>query len=256
MANRAPEEIRGKLAESPLDCELYLELGIALHREGQVIEAREAFSQGLAINPFHVLLRQQRGRKHMAANFWQAVSDFRLVTRLAPSYWEAWYYMGVTYVLNGHTQEALDAFKRCLREAKPTGISLIPIVDWLYMLNMKLGDKAAAEQALKNTGDEPADPADEEYGYARRVMLYKGLLTPETFFDLEVLKARGDTDIDFVTQAYGLANWFSLQDKGEEAKSLLLEIVRHDQYPTAFAWLLAKKDLRDAGIEIQTEETP
>jgi tetratricopeptide (TPR) repeat protein len=256
MSNLTAEEIKGKLADKPGDCELYLELGIALHREGQISEARETFSHGLAINPFHVLLRQQRGRKHMAANFWQAVSDFRLVTRLQPSYWEAWYYMGVTYALNDHTQEALDAFKRCLREAKPAGVSLIPIVDWLYMLNMKLGDVTAAVQVLKEAGDEPADPEDEEYGYARRVMLYKGLLTPANFFDREVLKARGNTDIDFVTQAYGLANWLSLQGKRDEAQTLLLDIVRHDQYPTAFAWLLAKKDLKDAGIEIQTEEKP
>lgn len=231
----------------PEDCELYLERGLALHSDGKIEEAREVFSQGLALNPFHLLLRQQRGRKHMASQPWQAISDFAIVTRLDPSYWEGWYYMGVAYCFADKYTRALHCFTRCLQEASASGENLVPVVDWLYLINHRLGDKEGAQQAISLV-DVQADPEDEEYAYARRVMLYQGKLTADNFFDRDVLTRRGDSDIDFVTQAYGLAGWYDLNGDMEASNSLLLEIKRRDQFPTAFAWIMACKDLKARGL--------
>ena len=237
-----------QLKNRPEDCELYLAKGLALHREGRVGEAREAFSQGLALNPFHVLLRQQRGRKYMATQVWQALSDFAIVIRLDPSYWEGWYYMGVAYCFIDSYEQALHCFTRCLQEAAASRASLVPVVDWLYVVHSRLNDAAGARQALTHvTGD--ADPKDEEYAYARRIMLYQGRLTPADFFDRETMALRGSSDIDFVTQAYGLANWYAINGDMDASNELLREIVQHDQHPTAFAWIMASRDLKGRGFD-------
>lgn len=224
------------------DCELFLEQGLVLHRDGKVEQAREVFSRGLAHNPFHLLLRQQRARKYMASQPWQAISDFAIVTRLDPSYWEGWYYMGVACCFVDDYIRALRCFTRCLQEAIASKENLVPVVDWLYLVNARLGDMEGAGRALAQV-DAQADPEDEEYAYARRVMLYQGKLNPDTFFDKELMARRGDNDIDFVTQAYGLASWYAIKGDMDASNSLLLDIIRRDRFPTAFAWIMARKDL-------------
>ncbi|HSK69429.1 MAG TPA: hypothetical protein VLA21_09240, partial [Candidatus Limnocylindria bacterium] len=182
MAEPTLEQLRAQVQAAPRDPEGYLQLGLALNREGRLAEALDAFSRGLVENPFHMLLRQQRARKNMARNPWLALSDFTLVTRIAPSYWEGWYYMGVTYFLNDLPERARDAFTRCLQEAQASNASLIPVIDWLYTVHMKLGEAREAREALSLFTQDGADPDGEDYSYARRLLLYKGLLTPDDFF--------------------------------------------------------------------------
>ena len=253
MQDVTPEAIRENLVAQPQNCEGWLQYGLALHAQGRLAEAREAFSRGLSVNPFHVQLRQQRGRKFMASHFWQAVSDFTLVTRLEPSFWEAWYYMGVAYAVHGEDAEANRCFTRCLQEARAVGDSLVPVVDWLYTTRVRLGDENGAREALSHAEIAAANPEDEDYSYARRLLLYKGMLGEDDFFDEAVLRQRGTYEIDYVTQAYGLAFHRMSGGKRQEAVALLKDIVSHDQYPTAFAWLMANRDLKEQGIEIRPE---
>ena len=223
--------------KTPEDC---LKYGLELNAAGQVAKALEVFSRGLALEPFHVELRQQRGRKNMASRRWQAISDFTLAAHIDPDYWEIWYYMGVTYYLIRDYEKSRNCFKTCIGKSND---GLVPSVDWLWTLGKKLG--AEDSGVLNLISDFEADPDDEDYAYARRIMLYKGLLTPENFYDWKTLEKRGNTDIDFVTQSYGLSNWHTFRGEIDKSNEILKQIAERNGVANAFAYMLAIRDIKD-----------
>jgi tetratricopeptide (TPR) repeat protein len=244
--------IEKQISEEGYSPDVCLKYGLALHRQGRTDEAREAFSRGLSLDPFHVELRHQRARKSMATNYWQAISDYSLAARLKPEYWEIWYYMGVTYYFVRDYSQSLACFLTCLDKGKGSGDSLIPTVDWLWTVSKQLGLADAGKYL--DLVDENAPLEDEDnYAYYRRILLYKGKLDPDHFFDHGELKRRGGSDADFVTQAYGLANWRRFRGEMKEAGEILRQIREHPGMPGAFAYILAARDIQEFGFNESLE---
>jgi tetratricopeptide (TPR) repeat protein len=183
----------------------------------------------------------------MAVSYWQAISDFALAARLKPEYWEIWYYMGVTYYFVRDYPQSLACFQTCLEKAKSSGAGLIPIADWLWVLSKRLNLANTDEYLDLVDENAPLDDPD-EYTYHRRILLYKGKLNPDNFFDWEELRRRGDTDADFVTQAYGLVHWHSFCGETEKANEILRQISKRPGMPAAFAYILAMRDIQDRNL--------
>ena len=246
VARKRIEEISKLIEQGKGTSADLLEQGLLLQSLGCTHEAREAFSRGLVLDPFHIELRQQRARKNMVDNHWQAISDFTLVSILSPDYWEVWYYMGVAYSFIREYEKAYDSLTTCLEKATRAGASLVPVVDWLWTLGKRLG-LPDVDSCLDLIGPD-AELSEDDYSYFRRLMLYKGLLAPEGFFDWGELERRGNSDVDFVTQAYGLATWHYFRGEAEESNRLLLQIRERDSFPTAFAYFHAMQDIEERGL--------
>jgi tetratricopeptide (TPR) repeat protein len=227
--------------KTPQDC---LKYGLELNEAGRAEEALEVFSRGLAMEPYHPELRLQRGRKNIAARRWQAASDLELAVKIDPSNWETWYYLGVTYYLLKNYKKSRECFNASLENSSE---ALIPAVDWLWNLENKLGEEKGVLNLITNCEALPDDP---DYAYARRIMLYKGAADPENFFDWEVLEKRGSDDIDYVTQAYGLANWRAFRGEMEKSNEILKSIAEKKGAQKAFAYMLALQDIEDRNLTI------
>jgi tetratricopeptide (TPR) repeat protein len=223
----------------------YLEAGLAYAKSQDYENAWKVFSQGLSLYPFDVQLRQQRARKHMVFHPWQAISDFVLASRLEPSNWEIWYYMGVAYFFLREYGQAQDAFQACLKAAQKTGDDIVPVLDWLWTIERQLGGDGEGILELFSL-EMPIE--EDNYAYYRRLMLYKGLLDEKDFYDEAVLVSREMGEIDWVTQAWGLANYLRLKGEGERAVEVLKSIRARSKFTAAFAHVLTERDLGDLGL--------
>lgn len=153
--------------------------GLELLDAGKTNEAVECFSKGLVYAPFDSLMRFWRGRKLIGREeYTQSASDLKLAALENPEDWECWYYLGVACYLGGMYEEAKVAHANSKTLMKKYGVNALPATtDWYWMICMKLGQPEEAAKALEDiTPDTPTEDGD----YLCRVLLYKGVLKPET----------------------------------------------------------------------------
>ena len=182
MMRPTMEEAKKLLEEDPFGAESWYAYGVAVGYEKGPEEAVDAFSEGLIHNPFDADLYFGRGRKqNNAGRFRSALSDFTMSIRLEPYAWCHWYYRATTYNLNGFYKESIDDFMSCLKYSEE--YERCPMVHWIYTTALDTGEREKAEEALGWFGDD-VKPPQMDYGYHRCVLLYKGILTPETFVDI------------------------------------------------------------------------
>ena len=179
-------EARAALEKDDTDAAAPYALGTALSLEKDYEGAIEAHSRGFAFAPFYAPNYFGRGRRHSASgHFWQAVADFTVAIHLDSSNWIYWYYRATTLNMNGHVEESLDDFTRCISLTAPE--EHYPLADWLYTSNVELGRYAEAEKSL-DLVDASVEAPQMDYGYRRSVLLYKGLVSPEEFIDIPLLE--------------------------------------------------------------------
>lgn len=243
--------VRGKLAQTPDDPDLWYELGMALSASGDDEAAVNAFSHGLILAPFDPFLHFARGRKLSAAgHFWPAVAELTLASRLDATEWTFLYYRATTYSLHGMYEQACEDFKDCLRIAGAD--ESCPMVHWLfttYLLELK--DPQRAAQSLKLI---PLDitPPQMDYGYHRCFKLYTQQVSKEDFIDIpemeeKCLKAPGRIDLELNTMYYGLFAYcvFTGDEEGaDEALNQLIKIAN----PNAFGYKKATAFARQRGL--------
>lgn len=88
---------------------------------------------------------------------------------------------------------------------------------------------------------------DQEHPYFRRLMLYKGIITPEELVDVSQDPAK--TSVSDVTKMYGLANWYGYQGDTEKAMSLYRKIVQSESGWPGFAFAAAEKEIANAEVK-------
>ena len=152
-----------------------------------------------------------------------------------------WYHIGLYYFLNQAYIQAAPAYEKCLAASR-SNKNIVGASDWLYNTYMRLGDKEKAQKLL-----DPITPdldTDLEHPYFRRVMLYKGEITPEELVDVNQDPA--NTSVSDVTKMYGLANWYAYHGEKEKAMSLYQKIVKSEKGWPGFAYAAAEKELANA----------
>ena len=146
---------------------------------------------------------------------------------------------------------AAEAFEGCLKVTrKYKGDELPPIMDWCWMTYNIMGDKANADRILSMVDDSPECSSKLYYVkvYKRRLLLYKGVIKAEEFIDMEELKNSDRPAVNYITAAYGLANYLYGIGEVEWSNELLKKIVAVDSYHYSFAYVLAMRDLKDRGL--------
>ena len=245
------EEVRAKLKASPEDSMLWYQLGMALCNNNLFEDGINAFSRAICLEPFNAYYHFGRGRRLAAiGQFWQGMADLTLATRITPESWTFWYYCGTTRYLHGLKEESIEDFRKCAELAEP--YERYPFVHWLYTISLcALGEKEKAVEALSLVPDD-AVPPQMDYGYCRCVKLYKGLIKPESFIDIQdmqekCLKHENRINLELNTMYYGLYAYALYINDNSLADYALKELMKI-AIPTAFGYKRGVEAARKRGI--------
>lgn len=219
-------------------------------------EAIEVFSKGIALHPDDPRLYRHRGHRYISIRqFDKAADDLRRAAKLAEAMEDEiepdgqpnakniptstlksniWYHLGLVYYLKGDFGDAEQAYRECLKYST-TDDMLCATADWLYMTLRRSGKRQEAEEVL---GLIPEDmEIMENFAYQRRLLMYKGVLTPD-----DLLKEDSLSDLDLATQGYGVANWYLYNGDSRRALSLFRRITAGSYWP-AFGYIAAEAEL-------------
>lgn len=161
----------------------------------------------------------------------------RLNTPRSTTHFNIWYHLGLVHYLSRSFERARAAYETCLRYADNDD-SLTATVDWLWMTCRRLGDAGAADALLARIT--PAMDLVEDDSYHRRLLLYKGLLTPEEL--LSAPDGAEDVELAVATQGYGVGNWYLVGGDPERAREVFGRVLRTASWP-AFGYIAAEVEL-------------
>jgi dipeptidyl aminopeptidase/acylaminoacyl peptidase len=265
FAPELPEEPRKKLeedlakatadfAKSPDSVETAIALGRRYASLGRFREAIDVYTRALATHPKDARLYRHRGHRSITVReLDKAVADLSRAAQLVagrpdepepgsdparpPSstlQFSVFYHLGLAHYLRGDFAAAEKAYRRCLDRARGSDDRLVSATDWLYMTLRRLGRADEAARLL-----EPIHAGlniIEDRSYLNRLLMYKGVYTPE-----DLLRAGGDP-LTRETYGYAVANWYLYNGRTDEARAALQRAVEGPQWP-AFGHVAAEADL-------------
>jgi hypothetical protein len=113
---------------------------------------------------------------------------------------------------------------------------LVATSDWLYMTLRRLKRDAEARQVL----DAIREQMDvlENTAYHQRLLMYKGLRTPESILNLNTAD-----DVQIATQGYGVGNWYFVNGNRPKAKEIFEKVLAGRAWG-AFGYIASEADLK------------
>ena len=241
---------KGELTEDD-----YVEMGKQLVGTARYKQAVENFTEGLAKFPNSYKLLRNRGHRYITLReLEKSIADLTKgeeLIRTEPDVMEfgldgkptatvrhqIWYHIGVYHYLKKDYAKSAAAFE----QAVATGGDLKNVVgasDWLYNCYQRINEKEKSIALLKPIT--PESDTDRENPYFRRIMLYKGVITPEELMNVKM--APDSMSVQDVTKMYGLANWYSYKGDQTTARTLYGTILKSDAWP-GFAYAAAEIEL-------------
>ncbi len=157
---------------------------------------------------------------------------------LSTAQFNIWYHLGLAYYLKGNFDKAISAYKKCM-EVSTNDDLLVATTDWMYMTYRKLGNTQAAEKLLERI--RPKMNIIENQSYHKRLLMYKGLLSPEKLLTLED-NGQPDHDVQVATQGYGVGNWYILNGQVDKGRKILEKVVNGNSWP-AFGYIASEVEL-------------
>jgi len=265
FAPEVPEETRKKLeedlakatadfAKSPDSADAAVRLGRRHAALGRYREAIDVYTRALAKHPRDARLYRHRGHRYVTVReLDKAVADLTRAADLVagrsdepepdsdpsrpPSstlQFSVFYHLGLAHYLKGDFAAAEKAYRRCLEKARGSDDRLVSVTDWLYMTLRRQGRAEEAARLL-----EPIHAGlnvTEDRSYLNRLLMYKGVHTPE-----DLLRAGGDP-LTRETYGYAVGNWHLCRGRKDEARAALERVVAGPQWP-AFGHVAAEADL-------------
>lgn len=245
------------LAARPDDPDALIWVG---RREGYLWRYNDAiatFSKGIAFYPDNPKFYRHRGHRYISIRqFAKAQADFEKATTLikgtpdevepdgAPNaagiprstlQHNIWYHLGLAYYLQGNFAKAYDAFLEC-EKVSANDDSVVATSDWLWMTLMRLNRKADAAKVLEAIT--PKMDILENGSYHRRLLMYKGLDTPEALLDT----TKAD-DTTIATQGYGVGNYYYVMGDMTKARAVFTKVTSGGGW-NAFGYIAAEADLQ------------
>jgi len=162
----------------------------------------------------------------------------KLNTPLSSTQFNCWYHLGLGYYLLGKYQEAASAYKECLKWSNNNDLK-VATTDWLYMTYRRLGKKEEAQALL--TGIEEDWELVENSSYYNRLLMYKGLKTPDSL----LTPGEGteyEKNLNLATQGYGVGNWYFYNGDLGKALSTYKQVLEGKSW-SAFGYIAAEVDL-------------
>lgn len=259
------EDLEKKLADAeaeldkdPRNPERIIWVGRRLAYLGRYREAIGVFSKGIEMHPQNYALYRHRGHRYITVRqLDEAIADLEKSASLiegvpdeveqdgAPnaagiarstSHSNIWYHLGLAYYLEGDFGNALRSYKECMDFSKVNDDMLVAAADWLYMTYRRLGREKDA-RAVLDLIKEDMDIL-ENSAYHQRLLMYKGVVQPES-----LLNSSDMTELNLITQGYGVANWYYVNGDSARAKALLEKVVEGSYWP-AFGYIAAEADLK------------
>lgn len=257
---KADSTINAIRTKGDLTEEDYILIGQQLIGSNRFKASVDNYTEGLSKFPDSFKLLRHRGHRYISIRqLDNAIADLNKAEELirnqpdVPEYdatghetgtyqhW-IWYHIGLYYFLNQAYIQAAPAYEKCLAASR-NDKNIVGATDWLYNTYMRLNEQDKAQQLLEAIT--PDMDTDREHPYFRRVMLYKGVITPEELVDVNQDPAK--TSVGDVTKMYGLANWYAYQGDKEKAMKLYEKIVQSESGWPGFAYAAAEKELTYTG---------
>jgi tetratricopeptide (TPR) repeat protein len=248
---------RAEFDQGPRDAERIIWLGRRLGYLGRYREAIEVYSTGIALHPGNPKLYRHRGHRFISVrDFDRAIADFEKAATFikgkpdeiepdgAPNKFNKprstlqsniWYHLGLAYYLKGDFERALPAYLECMKVSMVNDDSIVAASDWLYMTYRRLGRTADAVRVLEPIR-ETMDILEND-AYHKRLLMYKGLIQPET-----LLKTEGADDLQIATQGYGVGNWYLVNGDKARARQIFERVLQGSSW-SAFGFIAAEADL-------------
>jgi tetratricopeptide (TPR) repeat protein len=148
-----------------------------------------------------------------------------------------WYHLGLAYYLNNDWDKALDAYENCLKVSDNDDL-IVATLDWYYMTLVKLGRKGEALRLLESVNEEMT--IIENDAYFKRILMYRGKLSPESLLNVESDTA--DQSLQYVTQGYGLGNFYLAKGDTVMAKTVFENVLRSGNW-SAFGYIASEMEL-------------
>jgi tetratricopeptide (TPR) repeat protein len=148
-----------------------------------------------------------------------------------------WYHLGLAHYLKGEWEKALDAYVECLKVSDNDDL-IVATLDWYYMTLIKMGKKAEALESIAVVT--PDMNIIENEAYHKRILMYKGELEPGRL--LNVNSAEDDQKLQYVTQGYGLGNYYLSQGDTTMAERIFNNVIETG-YWSAFGYIASEMEL-------------
>lgn len=245
-------ELEAKAGKSEED---YINLGYLYVSAGQFNGAIDLYTRGLERYPDSFKLLRHRGHRYInTRQLDSAILDLERAVELLGDdntdvfqyrlsgeqfgtyeHW-VWYHVGLYHYLNGDYGLAAEAYEKCVSTATNNEV-LAGAVDWLYNARMHNGEAGKASEALEAV---PEDlDVSPTYSYFQRILVYKGLKTPDEFLDLG--KPGEEWDGREITSGYGMANWYKWN--GDAAKAqLIYDNILKTPYWSSWAYVVTDRE--------------
>lgn len=249
---------RAEYDKHPRDEERTIWLGRRLAYLGRYREAIDVYSKGLERHPRSAKLLRHRGHRNISIRrFDRAIADFEKAAALvrgtpdevepdgAPNKYNTprstlqsniWYHLGLAYYLNGDFRNALRSYVECMTVSAVNDDMLVATADWLYMTYRRLGREDDAGKVLEPI-HEKMDILEND-AYHKRLLMYKGLLKPDSLLDTE-----GADPVQIATQGYGVGNWYLYNGDRTKAKEIFETILKGTSW-SAFGYIAAEADVK------------
>ena len=161
---------------------------------------------------------------------------------LSNGQFNVWYHLGLAYYLKNDWEKALEAYQKCL-EVSDNDDLIVATLDWYYMTLVKMGKTKEAQSLIRAVNTKMT--IIENDAYFKRILMYKGELKPEALMDTKDSKSE-DQKLQYVTQGYGLGNFYLSKGDTAKAKSIF-ENVLATGYWSAFGYIASELEL--AGLK-------
>ncbi|MEP7380739.1 MAG: hypothetical protein ABI910_03590 [Gemmatimonadota bacterium] len=219
-------------------------------------DAISTFSEGVAKHPNDARMYRFRGHRYLTVReIDKGIADFEKAAQLSKGTPDApepdgapnarnvptsttqgniYYHLALGHYLKADYSSALAAWQEAMRLAQNNDTK-VAVSDWLYITLRRLGRDDEAKAILVPITAEL--DVIENTAYHRRLLMYKGELPADS-----LLNPDGANELQFVTQGYGVANWYLAN--GDSAKgNEVLDKVLATQYWAAFGFLAAEADV-------------
>lgn len=226
---------------------------------GRFREAIETFSEGISKFPKDARFYRHRGHRYITVRrFDLAIKDLTVAANLIKGkpdevepdgqpnarniptstlQFNIWYHLGLAYYLTARNEPALRAYRECLKVSKNPD-ALVATSHWLYMTLRRLNRDTEAAKVLEPIREEM--DIIENTGYYRLLLMYKGLVPPETLL-AEALKQESSAASHSVL--YGIGNWHLYNGRRAEALKIFRRMLDGEQW-TSFGYIAAEVDVQ------------
>ena len=259
------EAYEARLAEAqrayehtPNDADSIIWLGRRTAYLGRYREAIAIFTEGIAKYPADARMYRHRGHRYLTVReLNRAVSDLRRADSIEAGKPDTIepdglpnargiptstlqsnirYHLGLAYYLRGAFERAVRIYVMDVAAAheRQNPDMLVASSHWLYMALRRLGKNKEAEVVLRPITAEL--PVIENGSYHRLLLMYKGLLPPDSLLKAET------ASVEDVTQAYGVATWHLYNGREQEAFNIYNRILQSPQW-AAFGYLAAEAEV-------------